>query len=143
MSAYDNGLGPARHKTRNGGYHDGFSENCATTDISDSSVGRFPHLLEVELSHASLVRGYSCALYSNFACLNGFGSLNRHLIVCGITVLHAEVEILDIEVQVRENELFLNELPNDSGHLVTIHLHYGICNNNLLGCLGHLFFVRG
>ena len=98
MSAYDNGLGPARHKTRNGGYHDGFSENCATTDISDSSVGRFPHLLEVELSHASLVRGYSCALYSNFACLNGFGSLNRHLNVCGITVLHAEVEILDVEV---------------------------------------------
>ena len=103
VSAYYDGFGPAWHEARDVFNDDWLSKDCATDDVSDGAVGRPPHLLEVELSDASLVRRNRRALNANFAGLDGLRSVNGDLIVSGVTVLNAEIEVLDVKVQVRVN----------------------------------------
>lgn len=51
-------------------------------------------------------------------------------VICTGGVLHAlwyHTEVcspVQVELQVREDEFLLNELPDDSGHLVSLHLHH-------------------
>ena len=47
-----------------------------------------------------LVRSNGSALDSDLALLDGIGSIDSHLIVGGVSVLHAQVEVLDIEVKI-------------------------------------------
>ena len=133
MSADDDGLGPAGHEAGDVIDDDRFSEDGATNDVSDGTVGRLPHLLEVELGDASLVRRDRGALDADLAGLDGVSGVDGHLIVCGVTVLHAEIEVLDVEIQVRVNQLVLDQLPDDSGHLITVELGNGLGHCNLSG----------
>ena len=71
-------------------------------------------------SIGGLVRGDGGALDANLASFDSVSGVNRDLIVSGVTILHAEIEVLDVEIQVRMNQLLLDELPDDSGHLITI-----------------------
>lgn len=41
---------------------------------------------------------------------------------------------VQVQLQVREDEFLLNELPDDSGHLISLHLHHRAC----LDLLRHL-----
>jgi hypothetical protein len=43
-----------------------------------------------------------------------------------VTVLHAEVVVLEVDVDVRENELLTDLLPDDTSHLITVHLNDGV-----------------
>src|SRR6185369_2598868 len=43
-----------------------------------------------------------------------------HLVVGGVAVLHAQVVIVDREVEEGEDQLLLNQAPNDAGHLVPV-----------------------
>lgn len=43
-----NGLDPARHEFGDGLADDGLPEHCSAQDIPDRSVGRQPHLLQLE-----------------------------------------------------------------------------------------------
>lgn len=56
-----------------------------------------------------------------------------HLVISLVSVLYAEVEGVQLHVEVRVEELFLDQLPDDASHLVTEHLHDGAGLN-----LGHL-----
>lgn len=48
--------------------------------------------------------------------------MNR-MIAYSITILDTKIKVLDVKIQIWENELFLDELPNDSSHLVTIKVN--------------------
>lgn len=48
MSANSDWLSPTRDKTRNGLADDGFSEDCATKDVSDGTIRTQPHFLQLE-----------------------------------------------------------------------------------------------
>jgi hypothetical protein len=50
------------------------------------------------------------------------------LIVCGITVFHAQIEILNVDIKVRKNQLFFDEFPDDASHFVAVEFNDGICN---------------
>jgi hypothetical protein len=43
-------------------------------------------------------------------------------------VLYPEIEVLDIEIQIRKNKLVFDEFPDDSGHLIPVELNYRIRN---------------
>ena len=43
-------------------------------------------------------------------------------------MLHTEVVILKIDIEVREDEAVLDELPNDASHFVAIEFDDGIIN---------------
>ena len=133
VPADDDGLGPAWHKFRDVLDNDGLSEDGAANDVSDGTVRGLPHLLETELGDTSLVRSDGSALDTDFASLDGVGGVNGDLIVGSVTVLDAEIKVLDVKVQVRVNQLFFDELPDDSGHLVTVELDNGLGHSNLSG----------
>jgi len=142
VSSNDDGLGPAWHTAGDVRDNDGLSEDGTVEDVSDGSVGGSPHLLEAEFSDTSLIWGDSSALDTNLAGLDGFCGLMGDLIVSGITVLDAEIEVLDIQITMREDELLLDELPDNSGHLISVHLDNGVSDLDLGGCgVDHLSFI--
>lgn len=93
-------------------------------------------LLQFELFHARLVGCDSGALYSNRILLDGFGGIQCDLVVRLITVGQTQVVVLEVNVQIRVDKLVLDVLPDDAGHLVTVELHDGVLDLDLLG--GHV-----
>jgi hypothetical protein len=53
-------------------------------------------LLQVELAHSFLVRSDGGALDADLAGLNGLSGVDGHLIAGGISVLNAQVEVLEV-----------------------------------------------
>ena len=42
----------------------------------------------------------------------------------GLSILDAQIEIVYVQVQIGQNELLFDEVPDDSSHLVALHLDY-------------------
>lgn len=55
------------------------------------------------------------------------------MIAYSVTVLNAKIVVLDVKIQVWEDELFLDELPNDSGHLIAIEVDNGVLDVDFAG----------
>lgn len=58
--------------------------------------------------NTSLIRGDGGALDTNVVLLDGLGSINGYLIICLVTIFHAKIEVLNVNIQVREDELVKN-----------------------------------
>ena len=43
-------------------------------------------------------------------------------VIGSITVLNTQIEKVDVEIDVGEDEFLLDQVPDDSGHLVSLHL---------------------
>lgn len=91
MPANDDGLNPAGHQAGDVLADDGFPEHRASEDVTDGAVGRSPHLLKLELLHTFLIWCYGGALDAHVVSPDCLGRLNRHLVICCISVLHTEV----------------------------------------------------
>lgn len=88
-------------------------------------------MLETELDDSLLIRGDGSALDSYLALLDSFGGIDGNLIVSGVSVLNAQIIILDVEVNVWGDVNILNPLPDDLGHLVTVEIDNWVDNLNL------------
>ena len=88
-------------------------------------LGDLPHLLEVELFDARLVRRDGRALDGDAVLLGGVGGVDRDLVVGLVAVLDAEVVVLEVHVEVGVDQLVLDELPDDARHLIAVHLDDG------------------
>src|SRR6185369_13019446 len=94
--------------------------------------GRLPHLLELELFDARLVWRDGRALDGNAVLLAGIGGVDRDLVVGLVAILHAEVVVFEVHVEVGVDQLVLDELPDDARHLIAVHLDDGAGNLDLL-----------
>ena len=119
-------LGPAGHKPRHVRADDRLTEDHAAEDVADGAVGRLPHLLQAELGHAGLVGGDGGAFDADAMLLDRMGRIHRDLVVGGVAVLHRQVVVVQLDVQEREDQLVLDPLPDDAGHLVAVDVHDGI-----------------
>lgn len=54
MSANDDGLSPTRDQARNIFANDGLSEYCSSQNVTDGSIGWFPHFFQIELCDKSV-----------------------------------------------------------------------------------------
>ena len=54
--------------------------------------------------------------------LDRVGGVDRDLVVGGVAALDAEVVVLQVDVEVRQDQLLLDERPDDAGHLVAVEL---------------------
>lgn len=88
------------------------SEHSASQNVSDCTVWRFPHLLQLELLNASLIRSDCGALNSDVILLDGVGTVDGHLIVGLIPVFDAQVEGFQFDVEEGQNQLFLDTIVN-------------------------------
>ena len=116
------GLFPAADDGLDALDHDGGAEDRAVEHGADGAVGALPHLLEVVLLDALGVGGDGRALDRDAQALGGLGGVDGDLVVGLIAVLEAEVVVLGLEVDVGADELVFDDLPDDAGHLVAVHL---------------------
>lgn len=133
MSSDDNRHFPTRNESRDVFDEYGLSKDSAVEDIPDGSVRALPHLFQIKLLNASLIRRNGGTLDAYFVFLDCLSCINCDLVVCGITMLDAQIEIFDIQVEEGQNQLVLDGLPNDPSHLVAVHLHHWI---------GYLYLLR-
>ena len=125
VAADDERLGPAGHQPRHVLADDRLAEDHAAQDVADGAVGRLPHLLELELFDARLVRRDGRALDADAVLLGGVGGIDGHLVVGLVAILDAEVVVLEVHVEVGVDQLVLDELPDDARHLIAVHLDDG------------------
>lgn len=88
-------------------------------------------LLEVELFHTGLVRRDGGTLDANRVLLDGLGGIEGDLILGLIAILESQIVVLEVDVQVREDELVLDVLPDDAGHLIAVQLDDGVLDLDL------------
>jgi hypothetical protein len=65
--------------------------------------------------------------------------VDRHLVLCPVTVLDAEVVIEQLDVEIGQDQLLLDEAPDDARHLVAVELDDRLGNLDLR----HLSSVPG
>ena len=133
VAADDDGLGPAGHQTWYVLADDRLAEHHAAEDVADGAVRRLPHFLQAEFLHPGLVGGDGGAFDADADLLDGVGGVDRDLVVGLVAVFHSEVEIHQVDIEERVDQLVLDVLPDDPGHLVAIEFDDGV---------GHLDFCH-
>ncbi|MPM76148.1 hypothetical protein SDC9_123144 [bioreactor metagenome] len=98
------------------------AEHRSVQNGADGAVGALPHLGEVIFLHALGVRGDGCALDAHAVLLDGVRTVSGHLVARFFTLRQAEVIVFDLEVDERQDQFFLDLLPEDTGHFVAVHL---------------------
>jgi hypothetical protein len=131
MTADHDGLRPSRHEARDVRADDGLAEDHATQDVADRAVRRLPHLLQLELLDPGLVGGDGGTLHTDTVLEDRVGRIDGHLVIGGIAVLHPEVVVLEVHVEIRQDQAVLDELPDDAGHLVAVEFDDRIVNLDL------------
>ena len=99
------------------------SNGGRSRSIANRAIWPAIHPLQVELAHPRLVRRDRRALRADAELGDGVCGVHRHLVVGRVAALDAEIEILQVDVDVRQNELILDEPSDDAGHLVPVELH--------------------
>lgn len=121
MTADDNRLRPSGYDARNVLTDDGLAEHCPAQDVPDGAVWTQPHLLQLILFDTKvgtfpftvtvnrcipgLIGSDGGALDAHVVLLDGFGSIDGHLVVGLIAVGQSQIVVLDVDVQVREDQL--------------------------------------
>src|SRR5690606_15572842 len=122
VAADDDRLRPARHQARNVLHDDRLAEDDAAENVADRAVRALPHLLEAEFLDAAFVRRDRRALDADAVLLDGVGGIDRDLVVGLVALLNREIVIFDLKIEVGQDQLVLDELPDDAGHLVAVEI---------------------
>ena len=131
MSCDRDRLFPAGNKRLDALNEDRSSENGTVKDSSDSSVRALPHRVEVILGHSLSVRCDSSALNCNAELISPVSCIDSNLVSCLVSVLESQVEILGLQINIRQDDNVLYLLPDNSCHLVPVHLYEGGLHLNL------------
>ena len=83
-------------------------------------LGDFHICFEAEFLHPGLVRCDGGALDADAVPLDRLGRVDRHLVVGGVAVLHPQVVVVQLDIEEGEDQLVLDPLPDDPGHLVPV-----------------------
>src|SRR5262249_62395226 len=81
-------------------------------------MGRAVLLLEAALPAPGLVRRDGGALAADADLLDRVGGVDGDLVLGLVPPLDREIEVLQLDVEVRQDQLLLDEGPEDPGHLV-------------------------
>ena len=131
MTADDDRLRPTGDELGDVRADDRLAEHDAAEDVADRAVRRPPHLLQAELLDPGLVRRDRGALDADAVTLDRLGGVDRDLVLGGVTVFDAEVEVVELDVEVRQDQAILDELPDDPRHLVAVELDDGVLDLDL------------
>ena len=88
-------------------------------------------LLQLEFLDSGLVWSDGRTLDADAVFLDRLCSINRHLIICLISIRQPQVVVFQIDVKVGMNEFVLDVLPYDSSHLVSIELYQRVLDLDL------------
>ena len=136
VAADDDGLGPAGHQTRHVLADDRLAEDHAAQDVADGAVRRLPHFLEVKFLHPGFVRGDGGAFDAHAVLLDRIGAVNGDLVVGLVALFNAQVVIFQVDIEIGEDQLVLDQLPDDPGHFIAVDVDHGVGDFDL----GHALF---
>src|SRR6266511_1654312 len=122
VTADDDRLGTAGYQPWHVGHDDRLAEDDPAQDVPDRAVGRAPHLLQAELRDTRLVGGDRRAFDADAVALDGVGRVDRDLVRGLVATLDRQVVVLQLDVEVRLDQLLPDLLPDDPGHLVAVVL---------------------
>ena len=122
MATDDDRLRPAGDEPRDVADDDRLPKDHTAEDVADRAIRALPHLGEREFLHPRLVGRDRGALHADAMLEDRVRGVDRHLITRRLAVLDREVVVFQLEIEIREDELVLDELPDDASHLVTIEL---------------------
>ena len=141
VTGHGDGLLPCTHIGIDAFYKDRGTENSAVQNGADGAVGALVHTLEVILFDPGLVGGDGGALDGNAVFLCRFGSVKGNLVICLISVGEAQIIILGLEIDIRQQELILDQLPDDPCHLISVHLHKGRLHLDFAHVISPLYLI--
>lgn len=78
---------------------DGFSEDSTVEDVSNGTIGTFPHMFEIEFLDSGFIRSDCGTFDSDLAFFDGICCIDSDLIVGSISVFDTEIKIFDIEIK--------------------------------------------
>ena len=81
--------------------------------------------MEVIFRHTGGIGGDGGALHGHTILPRGLGGFHGDAVLGGVALLQAQVVILRAELHKRQDEFVLDHLPEDTGHLIAVHLHRG------------------
>ncbi len=123
MSGHGDGFFPPRHRRTEKGKQDGGAERRSVQHGADGSVGGGPDLRQVVFLLPLAVGGDGGAFDRHAQPLRGIGRVNGHLVPRFVPMAKAQIVVLCFQIHVGLNQLILNDLPENAGHLIPIHLH--------------------
>jgi hypothetical protein len=80
----------------------------------------------------SLISRDGGTLASNVVLQDGVCAIDRDLVVGLVTLLNRQVKVEQLNVQVREDQLVLDQLPDDTSHLIAVNVDDGVGDFDLL-----------
>ena len=104
-------------------YNDRRTEYSSIKNGTDRSVWTLVHFFQVILFHSGCVWRDRGTFYGYSVFLGCFCCINGNLIICLISVLKTKIIIFCIQFQIRCEKFILDDLPQDTCHLVSVHLN--------------------
>ena len=124
-------------------YEDGSTENCPVQSCADRAVGALVHGLQVILFYARRIGGDRRTLDGYTVFLRGLGRVNCDLIIGLIPFGKSEVIILCLQINIGKKEIVFDHLPDDAGHLISVHLHKRCLHHNFVHFCSLLRVIPG
>ena len=118
------GLFPAAHRGLHRVDQDRRAEDRAAHDGADRPVGAGPLACQLRVLHHALgVGGDRGALHRDAVLQRGVGGVHRDLVARGVAVQKPEVIVFRVQLHEGRDQLVLDLLPQNAGHLVAVHLN--------------------
>ena len=114
---------PILHTRVNTWDSDRCTEHSTIHNTTDSTIRALPHLMKLILIHTLCIRGDGSTLYRYTIFLGSLSRVDGHLVVGLVTIRETQIIILCFQIYKRKNQFVLDHLPEDSCHLITIHLY--------------------
>ena len=119
------------------------AEHGAVQNGTDGAVGALPHLGQLGIFlHALLVGCNGGTLDSHAQTAGCVGGIYGNLIAGLIAVQKAQIVVLGFQFHKGQDQLVLDHLPQNAGHLIAVHLHQGSCHFNLFHSLSPFYCIR-
>ena len=114
---------PVAHARLDAFYDNRGTENGSVEHGTDRSVRALPHFFQIVLGHTRCIRrnGGTFDCYTVF--LGSVCGIYGYLIVRLVSVFQSQIVIFRFQVNKREKQLIFDHFPENSGHLISIHLY--------------------
>ena len=130
MSCNSDWFFPVFYTWLNAFYNNRCTKYSSVKYCTDRSVRTPPHFFQIVLFHTCRIRCDCCTFYCNFIFLGCISSIDCYLIICLISMFQTQIIIFCVQFNIWLQKIFFDHLPENSCHLVSVHLYDRCCHFN-------------
>jgi hypothetical protein len=125
LAADDDRLRSAQYQPRNVLADDRLAEDGAVQEVAQRAVRAAIHPLQVELRHPCFVGRNGGAFHAAPVLGDRMRRIDGDLVVGLFAIFDAEIVLFQADIEVWQNQLVLDEPPDDAGHLLAVEFTTG------------------